>query len=420
MRQAPLFVASEESCGAGIFTFGNPGGQHLTQHRSIEEPQVHALSGQRMHHVRRVADQRDARADHGQRSRAPQRHGQALAEQPRGSQHAIAGGIKPPRELIRRQRRQFFGQRLVRGPDNRTAAIEEWQQREGSGAEKPLPGGVLMRPRALDVRHDGTLAVIVAAQRDFQEFTHLRMRTVRSDHQPGRQLGLHRYAGAPRPPPPAVPRCAHPGPARPVRQNSPGPRPTGRDSRRCIPGSVRRLRPRENTNTSGPSLGTDSCQTRMRWYAHTRSCGQTRPGSGVVQHHFAGARYGGNAQSGAGISSEAWPVAARWAAAASASEASSGAISAMRAAAMPLWRASSAAAIAPLGPPPMMATSKSVSMACPCASGHRQTRASVAAYRRQSPSSAARARAWLPGTRQTAAGQDCAPPPAPAGRWRRV
>ena len=67
------------------------------------------------------------------------------------AQDASEAVVEPAGELRGRQTHQFARQPIVGRPYDRHAAVEQRQQRQWSGAEKSLPGRVLVRPRGATV-----------------------------------------------------------------------------------------------------------------------------------------------------------------------------------------------------------------------------------------------------------------------------
>jgi len=60
---APALVRAQHTERPGVLAFGGRRQHQLRQRCGVHQPEIHALSGQRMHHVRRIAHQGHALRD---------------------------------------------------------------------------------------------------------------------------------------------------------------------------------------------------------------------------------------------------------------------------------------------------------------------------------------------------------------------
>ena len=148
---AALVAAQHELGGEIAFRFARVD-QRVGQFGGVAQAEVHALPGQRMHDMRGVAGQREARRDVAFREQQAQRNRDAFgrrrdvaeAEIERRAEFAAERGIV--------EREQAFDFIDRRRPYDRTASVAERQERERRVRQEALPRGRLVRrarsPRA--------------------------------------------------------------------------------------------------------------------------------------------------------------------------------------------------------------------------------------------------------------------------------
>ena len=144
----------------------------------IEKSQVHALPRERVHGMRSVAEQRDARRGVPQRVQRLQREADALRARRELADDAGARRRELGEKLRVARREQALGFGGRQRPDDRAAAVGERQQRERAARQEPLPRRLLMRARARHVRDDGRLLVAMARDGQVEQPPHGRVAAV--------------------------------------------------------------------------------------------------------------------------------------------------------------------------------------------------------------------------------------------------
>ncbi len=176
-RQHPL-VAD----GAPLFAVTHDG----QQVDDVAKPQVHAMAGQRMHGMRRVAHQRHVRRHHRMRLDQRQRqgsHGVGLQRAQR-TQYVVGVRAKPDRQLAQRLFHQRGGQGFRRRPHERDAVARQRQQRDDAvRAGEPLVRDAVVRLVAGEVGDDGALVIHAVVDADIALPAHPRFAPVRADQQ---------------------------------------------------------------------------------------------------------------------------------------------------------------------------------------------------------------------------------------------
>ena len=162
-------------------------GQHLHEPRAIEEAEVHALAGQWMDRVRRVADQGEARADVF--ARVPEREwkSRAFARESDAPEHVIAGHAHAFAELLGSRCQQCSRLRRARAPDQRDAPVAQGQERKRPARQEALPGSRAVRLLGPQVSHHGSLVICPPGAADARQLARDRLSAVGTDHELARQ-----------------------------------------------------------------------------------------------------------------------------------------------------------------------------------------------------------------------------------------
>ena len=163
----------------------------LAQRGDIAQAQVHALPGQRMHHVRGIAQQEHAPGDMGVRQLPSQRERRARGLQLERPEFTAECGCQRAVEFARIGIAQALCFRVRQGPhDGRQPAMQfrigiviERQQRHRPARQETLPAGVAMRPLAGDERDQTLLSIVMAAGADAGQRAQRGLAAIRGDRE---------------------------------------------------------------------------------------------------------------------------------------------------------------------------------------------------------------------------------------------
>jgi drug/metabolite transporter (DMT)-like permease len=189
---APALVGAQHPERPRILALRHRPQHQLRERCGIEQSQIHALPGERVHHVRGIPHQRHAPCDVARRRQAPQRERRALADEPRRPERQIRGAIELGSELAVAESGEVRRERLVRRPHDRARAVGERQEGERARAHEALPGGRVVRPRGGDAGDDGALAVAAHRGVEACRGAHRGLRAVGGDHQARREAARAR------------------------------------------------------------------------------------------------------------------------------------------------------------------------------------------------------------------------------------
>ena len=156
--------------------------QLLRQHGGVQQPEVLPQARERMHGVRRVAEQRRRARAPARREAAPERQQPPLAMQPHAAQAVAERRGQFRRERVVIEFHQFAGARAR--PHQRIMPVEQRQQRRRPVRREALPSGRLEPGFGLDLGDHGLLRVGPELPVEAREFARPRAGAVGADDQP--------------------------------------------------------------------------------------------------------------------------------------------------------------------------------------------------------------------------------------------
>ncbi len=164
--------------------------QNPRQGSNIQETQVQALPGQRVHGMGGVGQQHHPVVVIAVRQLACEREHRPGAEQLDRPQPTIHGGGQGLLELCHRRIAPMPGLIVRLAPDNRAVARTRCQGQEGQGpvGQKALPAGSLVRLPATDVGDQSGLAIVMAAHTQASQGAQRRSGAIGGHGQRHRQL----------------------------------------------------------------------------------------------------------------------------------------------------------------------------------------------------------------------------------------
>jgi hypothetical protein len=158
---------------------------------------VDALAGDRVDHVGRVTDEREAVGDEIARHLQAQRIGDGPVEKSDRAEAVAEARLQFVEEELGGQPAQALGAARLLGPDDGGAATRQRQDGEGAGGQEVLLGASLVVVFVADGADDAGLAVVPADGADAGEVAQARPSPVAGDEQSGRDACsvAQRYPG---------------------------------------------------------------------------------------------------------------------------------------------------------------------------------------------------------------------------------
>src|SRR5262249_20913261 len=140
----PPLIALQYVRGAEVEAKTRGIDDRLGKRRDVAQPEIKPLAGDRMDHVRRVADEREALGHERARNREPERMHPARTRNRDVAEMESEALLQLRMKQIIGQRDDAFRLARLLGPNNRRAAAVERQDREGTGGEEMFLGTAAM------------------------------------------------------------------------------------------------------------------------------------------------------------------------------------------------------------------------------------------------------------------------------------
>ena len=186
VETTPALVTLKHDRAADIETETRGFDHGLRERRDVAQPDIEPLPRQRMHHMRRVADEHEPVRRKGARDLHVEREGLPGAGKRDVTEpvaEALQEFVAKARFVSRHDGSAF---RRVLGPHDGTAVAGQRENGEGSGGKEMLHGSAMMRTRMRDRGHDADLRIGPADAFDAGAVAETRALAVRGDEKTGR------------------------------------------------------------------------------------------------------------------------------------------------------------------------------------------------------------------------------------------